>query len=271
LTGIPLPPGITPIPENSPNAGLTPEEKVNRELFIGNTTPEMTEQLLTDFLGKAMEQVGLTTQPGNPITTCRLSGKFAFVELRSPEEARNALNLNNIPYMGATLRVGRPSKYTGVHTPHGNWEDILSKYMSGELKLPSEGGSGVTTVTSTTAFATSTSAAAITTTPTTTSTTNPTAVVELKHMLTEEELKNDEEYEEIMEDTKEECSQFGAIKSIIIPRSGVGMTKIFLEYVSQEDALKAIHSLQGRTFDGRKVQAAFFDEKKFVDGDFSDS
>ena len=267
LTGIPLPPGITPIPENAPNAGLTPEEKVNRELFVGNTTPEMTEQLLMDFLGKAMQQVGLTTQPGNPITTCRLSGKFAFVELRSPEEARNALNLNNIPYMGATLRVGRPSKYTGEHTPHGNWEDILSKYMSGELKLPSEGGAGV---------ASSTVNVNVTTTSTTattssSSTTVPTTVVELKHMLTEQDLEDDQEYQEIMEDTKEECSQFGALKNIVIPRTGVGMTKIFLEYMSKDDSVKAIQGLQGRTFDGRKVQAIYFDESKFASGDYSDS
>jgi len=258
LTGIPLPLGITPIPENSPNMGLSPEEKINRELFIGNTTPEMTEQLLTDFLGKAMEQVGLVIQPGNPIIACRLSGKFAFVELRSKEEAQNALNLNNIPYMGATLRVGRPSKYTGVHTPHGNWEDILSKYMSGELKLPSEGGSGVPTP-------------AVPTAPAPTPTVVISPVVELQHMLTEDDLKDDEEYEEIMEDTKDECSQFGALKNIVIPRTGPGITKIFLEYVSKDDAIKAINGLQGRTFDGRKVQANYFDEQKFTNGDYTDS
>ena len=94
---------------------------------MGNTTPEMTEPMLKDFLGRAMEQVGLTRMPGNPIVACRVSGKFAFVELRSKEEAGQALNLNNIPYLGAQLRVGRPSKYTGPETPHGNWEDILAK------------------------------------------------------------------------------------------------------------------------------------------------
>lgn len=136
LTGQPLPPGMVPVPENTPGAQLllgggtastNPEEKLQRELFVGNTTPEMTEAMLRDFLGRAMEQVGLTTLPGNPILACRVSGKFAFVELRTKEEAANALNLNNIPYLGAQLRVGRPSKYTGPETPHGNWEDILAK------------------------------------------------------------------------------------------------------------------------------------------------
>lgn len=54
-------------------------EKVNRELFVGNTTPEMTDQMLKDFLGTAMEQVGLTIMNGNPITVCEMFGKYAFI------------------------------------------------------------------------------------------------------------------------------------------------------------------------------------------------
>lgn len=46
------------------------------------------------------EQVNLTTSPGNPVVTCRVNNKYAFVELRSSEECTNALNLNGIPFMG---------------------------------------------------------------------------------------------------------------------------------------------------------------------------
>jgi hypothetical protein len=42
------------------------------------------------------------------------------------------------------------------------------------------------------------------------------------------DLESDQEYQEIMEDTKDECSQFGALKSLIIPRTGTGATKIFV-------------------------------------------
>jgi len=257
LTGTSLPPGVTPIPENSQNgmtgAGvyLTPEEKVNRELFVGNTTPEMTEQSLREFLGQAMIQVGLNTAPGNPINACRLSGKFAFVELRSEEETAAALNLNNIPFLGTALRVGRPSKYTGPQTSHGNWEDILAKYMSGELTLPSEGGAGV--ISSSEAKKEETA----------------TKIVELKNMVSEDDLKDDAEYDDILQDTKNECSQFGQLKEVIIPKLGeVGATKIFLVYLTKEDAEKAIKSLQGRTFDGHKVEAKYFSEERFQKGDY---
>lgn len=97
-----------------------------------------------------------------------------------------------------------------------------------------------------------------------------TPIVELKHMLTQQDLENDEEFEEILEDTRDECSSFGPLKNVIIPRSGSGATKIFLEYQTAEDAAKAIAGLAGRTFDGRQVVAAYFDEVKFQNQDYSD-
>jgi hypothetical protein len=52
---------------------------------------------------------------------------------------------------------------------------------------------------------------------------------------------------------------------VVIPRLGEkGATKIFLEYSSIDDAAKAIKGLAGRTFDGRKVEANYFDEEKFA-------
>lgn len=232
------------------------QEKVNRELFVGNTTPEMTERMLAEFLGNAMEQVGLNIMPGNPITACRVSGKFAFIELRSPQEALNALNLNNIPFMGTQLRVGRPSKWNGPPDHHGNWEDILAKYMSGELQIGNAPGGQVAP----------TMAPSMPTTNV-----QPTSrVVELQNMLTEDDLKNPEEYNDILEDTREECGQFGQLISVHIPKNGeAGATKIYLEYAAVEDAGKAIEGLAGRTFDGRQVAAEFFDETKFSKKEFS--
>jgi hypothetical protein len=95
-------------------------------------------------------------------------------------------------------------------------------------------------------------------------------VVMLKNMLSFADLQEDQEYSEILEDTKDECSQFGALKSIIMPRSGVGATKVFLEYLTADDAGKAIHALAGRTFDGRKVEAVYFSEEKYRQKDYSD-
>ena len=95
-------------------------------------------------------------------------------------------------------------------------------------------------------------------------------VVELQHMLTEQDLSNEEEYQDIMEDTRSECEQFGQLASVVIPKAGeVGATKIFLEYATVEDAGKAVQALEGRTFDGRRVQAVYFPEARFAAKDYA--
>jgi splicing factor U2AF 65 kDa subunit len=238
---------------------LDPEQdKISRELFIGNTTPEMTEAMLREFLGNALQQVGLANPaiPGNPITAARVSGKFAFIELRSAHEATAALNLNNIPFMGTALRVGRPSKWTGPPDVHGNWEDILAKAMSGELNLLAQqqqqhGMMGAGTVPQQSLQA-------------------PSKIVQLQNMLTEEDLADPVEYEEILQDTRSECSQFGTLLQVVIPKPGqVGATKVFLQYANQQDASNAIQGLAGRTFDDRRVIATFYDEQRFANQDYA--
>ena len=71
----------------------------------------------------------------------------------------------------------------------------------------------------------------------------PSTVFELKQMLTLEDLKDNSEYEDILEDTREECSSFGTLKNIIIPRDGPGATKIFLEYIAVEDEARQLKDL----------------------------
>ena len=46
----------------------------------------------------------------------------------------------------------------------------------------------------------------------------PTEILCLMNMVVPEELVDDDEYEEIVEDVKEECGKYGQVKSIEIPR-----------------------------------------------------
>lgn len=135
--------------------------------------------------------------------------------------------------------------------------------MSGELSLTNVGGQGGSAAAAPAAAAAPPAIAA--------PTSQPTPIVELKQMLTAQDLEDDTEYNDILDDTRDECSSFGTLKNIVIPRTGPGATKIFLEYMSIEDAGKAIASLAGRTFDGRKVEAVYFEQVKFANGDYSDS
>lgn len=112
------------------------DEKTCRELFIGNTTPLMSDTTIRAFLGQVVKQLGQTVGPGDPIISLRLSGHYAFVELRSAEETTAMLQLNGIPFMGSQLKIGRPSKYNtgGKSNEEPRWIDCLDKYRNGTLE-----------------------------------------------------------------------------------------------------------------------------------------
>ncbi|KAL0151096.1 hypothetical protein M9458_053609, partial [Cirrhinus mrigala] len=92
----------------------------------------------------------------------------------------------------------------------------------------------------------------------------PTEVLCLLNMVMPEELLDDEDYEEILEDIREECCKYGTVRSIEIPRpvNGVevpGCGKIFVEYVSAAECQKAMQALTGRKFANRVVVTKYYD------------
>ncbi|TYZ58272.1 hypothetical protein PybrP1_007949 [[Pythium] brassicae (nom. inval.)] len=94
-------------------------QKPARELYVGNLPPNVSGPQLQEFLSTIVLQVGLTTQPGNPIVNTWLStdGHFAFCEMRSVEECTLALLLNQLPLLGQPLKFGRPRSYMGPPLP----------------------------------------------------------------------------------------------------------------------------------------------------------
>uniref|UniRef100_A0AAY4C060 Splicing factor U2AF subunit n=1 Tax=Denticeps clupeoides TaxID=299321 RepID=A0AAY4C060_9TELE len=92
----------------------------------------------------------------------------------------------------------------------------------------------------------------------------PTEVLCLLNMVVPEELVDDDDYEEILEDVREECRKYGSVRSIEIPRpvNGVevpGCGKIFVEYVSTAECQKAMQGLTGRKFANRVVVTKYYD------------
>lgn len=67
------------------------QDKINRELFVGNTPPGTSELLLLHFLNSAMRRVKLCQAHETPILNCRVNSKFAFIELVHADMANKAL------------------------------------------------------------------------------------------------------------------------------------------------------------------------------------
>ncbi|KAF2277450.1 uncharacterized protein EI97DRAFT_432325 [Westerdykella ornata] len=93
-------------------------------------------------------------------------------------------------------------------------------------------------------------------------------VLVLMNMVTHDELLDKDSYEEIKEEVEEECSKYGRILEVKIPRpSGArvnpGVGKIYIKYETPESAQKAIKALAGRAFTGRTVVVTHFSEELF--------
>eukprot|EP00879_Flechtneria_rotunda_P013232 GHRR01013817.1.p1 GENE.GHRR01013817.1~~GHRR01013817.1.p1 ORF type:complete len:453 (+),score=205.82 GHRR01013817.1:1432-2790(+) len=96
-------------------------------------------------------------------------------------------------------------------------------------------------------------------------------VVRLACMVERDELLDDEEYEDLMEDTRTEVAKYGQLKQVVIPKPtaedpatdppGVGL--VFLEYEDTKSAEKARLALSGRMFGEKPVVASIFDQAKF--------
>lgn len=175
------------------------------------------------------------------------SGKFAFIVLRTVEEAANLLNLNRIPYQGFNLKFERPAKFDGgiAGVSHYQWEETYRLWMTGELKLMTAG--------------------------------NPTKVVRLVNQTTLADLQANAVYVDLLEDTRAECATFGTVRSVILPRTSCveGYTlemepsRAFVEMASVEDAKAVVTAIKGRSYNGRWVDVKFYPEDRFRAGNYS--
>ncbi|KAF7932078.1 uncharacterized protein EAE97_009099 [Botrytis byssoidea] len=97
-------------------------------------------------------------------------------------------------------------------------------------------------------------------------------VLQLLNMVTPEELIDNEDYEEICEDVKEECEKYGKVLEMKVPRptggsrQSTGVGKIFVKFDTPDSAGKALKALAGRKFADRTVVTTYFPEENFEVG-----
>ncbi|XP_011472640.1 serine/threonine-protein kinase Kist [Oryzias latipes] len=96
----------------------------------------------------------------------------------------------------------------------------------------------------------------------------PSPVLRLLNLIDDSHLHNEEEYEDIMEDMKEECQKYGSVVSLLIPKENPGKGQVFVEYANSSDSKEAQRLLTGRTFDGKFVVATFYPLSAYKRGYF---
>ncbi|XP_057823616.2 splicing factor U2af large subunit B isoform X2 [Cryptomeria japonica] len=354
-----------------------------RRVYVGSLPPMANEQSIATFFSQVMTAIGGNTAgPGDAVVNVYINHekKFAFVEMRTVEEASNAMALDGIIFEGVPVRVRRPSDYNpslaaalgpSQPSPHLNLAAVgltpgaagvadgpdrvfvggLPYYLTetqirellesfGPLrgfdlvKDRDTGNSkgygfcvyqdpavtdiacaalnglkmGDKTLTVRRATASSTQArpdqanvlaqaqqhialqklvlqAGNTMLPgipgllpgmTGESGTadTPTHVVCLTQVVSADELLDDEEFEEILEDMREECGKYGTIVNLVIPRPSTsgefvaGVGKVFVQFSDTQSSEKAKFALSGRKFGGNTVVAVYYPEDKFRRGEY---
>ncbi|KAL9262833.1 Splicing factor U2af large subunit A-like protein [Drosera capensis] len=85
-----------------------------RRVYVGGLPPTANEQSVAVFFSAVMAAIGGNTAgPGDAVVNVYINHekKFAFVEMRSVEEASNAMALDGIIFEGTPVKVRRPSDY----------------------------------------------------------------------------------------------------------------------------------------------------------------
>ncbi|RWR72346.1 RNA recognition motif domain-containing protein [Cinnamomum micranthum f. kanehirae] len=327
-----------------------------RRVYVGGLSPTANEQSVATFFSQVMSAIGGNTAgPGDAVVNVYINHekKFAFVEMRSVEEASNAIALDGIIFEGAPVKVRRPSDYNpslaaalgpsqpnpslnlaavgltpgsagGLEGPDRIFVGGLPYYFTepqvrelleafGPLKgfdlvRDRETGNSkgyafcvyqdlaVTDIACAALNGIKMGDKTLTVRRANQGTTQPkqeqesvlqyaqqqayqrlvfqggpppTKVVCLTQVVTEDELKDDEEYADIVEDMRGEGGKYGTLISVVIPRPNPngepspGVGKVFLEYDDTDGAAKARAGLNGRKFGGNPVVAVFYPENKF--------
>ncbi|XP_043715064.1 splicing factor U2af large subunit B-like isoform X24 [Telopea speciosissima] len=333
-----------------------------RRVYVGGLPPSANEQSVATFFSQVMAAIGGNSAgPGDAVVNVYINHekKFAFVEMRSVEEASNAMALDGIIFEGAPVKVRRPSDYNpslaaalGPSQPNPNLNLAavgLTPGSAGGLEGPDRifvGGlpyyfteaqirellesfgplrgfdlvkdretgnsKGYAFCVYQDLSVTDIACAALNGIKMGDKTLTvrranqgasqpkpeqesillqaqqqvalqrlvfqggalPTKVISLTEVVSPDELKDDEEYEDIMEDMRTEGGKYGNLVNVVIPRPGPngelspGVGKVFLEYTDTDGATKARQGLNGRRFGGNLVTANFYAEDKFSQGDY---
>lgn len=100
-------------------------------------------------------------------------------------------------------------------------------------------------------------------------------IIALLNMATHSDLESNSARHDLIHDIRSECNKFGIIHHIFphtTPSSQPKRDKevrVFVQFTGPAASWKAVRALEGRWFQGRQVQAFYYDQEAFERGDFN--
>eukprot|EP01133_Synstelium_polycarpum_P019137 gene19137-22919_t len=225
------------------------------KIFIGGLPTNLNEEQVKAMLSSVGKLKAFNLV--KDIKTGQSKG-FAFCEYFDPEVTDRACNeLHGTKFGDKSLLVQRASLGHKDGIPFGikgiRPDVVVDSYVSSLLNLnssiPHVLGSTRSNITSD-------------------NNTKPSKVIQLLNLAHKDDIKDEQIYEHLLIDVKEECEEFGEVESIFISRprqdNPLDIIKVFVRFVAVESAQKAWMGLGGRRYNHRTVITAFYPEDLFI-------
>mmetsp|Transcript_4549 Transcript_4549/g.6801 ORF Transcript_4549/g.6801 Transcript_4549/m.6801 type:complete len:279 (-) Transcript_4549:3-839(-) len=245
-----------------PGIVSTQVEDGPNKIFIGNLPPGLNDLEVKEFLSaygelKAFHMV-------KDIGTGMTKG-YAFFTYVNPDVTDEACKgLNGIELGGKKLVCQRAN--IGAKPNAAAVTELLGGVMGGGMM--GLGGLGMIQGMA------SINAAALALQTTGLNAVGATKILVLQNMVSIDELKDDNEYKEILEEVRDELQNHGRVEKVVIPRPAEGkvkgLGKIFIKFASVDDAQRAERNVSGRKFGERTVLTRYLKENDFAKGEFDE-
>lgn len=90
----------------------------------------------------------------------------------------------------------------------------------------------------------------------------------LVNIVTPDDLRDDEEYQDICADIREKMAETGNVLSMKVPREGPGCGRVFVEFETIDQAIKTKQSVDGMVFDSRTVNCQYLESDRYHQNQF---
>ena len=231
---------------------LPTAQNTDKKLYIGNLPNGMTPPSLIKMLNIAL----LTLKPedfspGEPVISAWVSpdGHYAFVEFRTAEEATKGFILNGFKIIDTPLKVGRPKTYQGLSQ---NTEELGPSNTVAAILMKKKKN----VQTKTYKFVL------------------PTNVLCLNSIIKGLDIEDEDKYNEIKDDIKNECEKYGKVLDIFMPRKDVednatpGMGNAYVMYENIEQSKLARKFLSLKRFNNKSIYIQYIPEENFFNKKF---
>ncbi|CBZ50570.1 novel protein (Zgc:77804), related [Neospora caninum Liverpool] len=220
-----------------------------RRLYFGNLPLHLglTESTFQDVVWTEMKNRGFCNDPeANPVLYvwfAKDKGNYGFVEFSTVEETERALTMDGMLCMGIPLKVSRPNDYSTTSSAQTQAMSVMGQQAAAMLigQLAAPGGPPAGT----------------------------TRFLRIMQIVDPATLKEEEDYDDLLEDVKEGCEKAGKIVNAVVVSPKIKaqvpfeLCDIILEFSTPQEVDACVVAMAGRKYMGKPLAMVRLEEASF--------